>query len=173
MFHYTYKITDESGNFYFGSRSSHDEPEKDKYMGSGVWVRLQKKSGTKLQKKILRKFKTRSEACRHELELIHQNINQDLCRNISLSSGVPSSSWSNPFKLLLNDDFLALHKKAVLLWVEVVALGYDFGISNKILAQRNKMKISECDNHLELMMRELPDCFPKISKYENIWKLNK
>lgn len=92
MKHYLYKITNvETGQYYVGVRS-HNNPEKDKYMGSSsIW----KRNWIKDNKNILIKeiiddsFKTRDEANTEEVNLLQKYKSDVLCINC-LYERIPS-----------------------------------------------------------------------------------
>ena len=76
MKHYIYKTTNLiNGKIYIGKRS-HDNPEKDKYLGSGKWlVRSIKKHGKDAFKKvILYVYETQDQAYQKQAELVTQQF---------------------------------------------------------------------------------------------------
>jgi len=80
MYHYVYKlINPETNEYYYGSRTSKNIPEQDKYLGSMcTW----KPDKTKLIKTIIKDdFITRNEAMLYEADLIREHFNNDLNRN--------------------------------------------------------------------------------------------
>jgi len=80
MYHYTYKLEHiETGEFYFGSRTSDVHPTMDKYMGS---MRSWKPDKSKLKKIIIRlDFATREECIQQERDLIIVHRQDNLNRN--------------------------------------------------------------------------------------------
>lgn len=84
--HYTYKITHPNGWFYVGRRSFKGDPYKDKYMGSGKWVKSIKDKSI-LFKTILAEYNSTKELKAAEQELINEYIGQEYCMNYLPSSG--------------------------------------------------------------------------------------
>lgn len=83
--HYTYKISFQSGHFYFGVRSCKCLPEDDyKYLGTPLTHKKYWEENI-CCKTILRKFESREEAQRHESILIHWgwSIRKELSLNAS------------------------------------------------------------------------------------------
>ena len=78
MFHYTYKITSNSGLFYVGRHSTDDL--NDGYMGSGKWVRSIKDK-SKLSKEILEYFDSFDELMKAEQNLLDEYIGKKGCMN--------------------------------------------------------------------------------------------
>lgn len=100
MHHYVYKVTlPETGEFYIGSRSSKDLPEKDSYRGSmSVW-RVDK---TKLIKEIIKSdFQDRFSAMQFEAKMIKENIHDFLNRNYR----IPSAKMNTYKKVIVKDSF--------------------------------------------------------------------
>lgn len=82
QYHYVYRLTHPTtGEFYVGCRSSYEDPEIDKYMGSGIWAMAMRKKGVPLTKEIVATFGTRVEANAYELQVICKLIIDPLCRN--------------------------------------------------------------------------------------------
>lgn len=80
MYHYVYRLDlIETGEFYFGSRTSKCHPNDDSYMGSMIrW----KPDKSKLKKTIIDfSFVNREDAINFEANLIKENINNPLIRN--------------------------------------------------------------------------------------------
>ncbi len=81
MNHYVYKLEHiETGEFYFGCRSSKIDPKEDLcYFGS---MKSWKPNKEKLKKYILKQdFLNREDAIKYEVLLIKENINHSLNRN--------------------------------------------------------------------------------------------
>lgn len=100
MHHYVYKVTlPETGEFYIGSRSSKDLPEKDSYRGSmSVW----KVDKTKLIKEIIKSdFKDRFSAMQFEAKMIKENIHDFLNKNYR----IPSAKMNTYKKVIVKDSF--------------------------------------------------------------------
>lgn len=86
LYHYTYKITHPSGEYYLGRRTSKTHPETDSYMGSGVWVNsISDKSC--LKKEIIDTYTNQSTLITEELKLIKHHIKNVLCKNLVCNSG--------------------------------------------------------------------------------------
>lgn len=82
-FHYVYKLTHpNTGEFYYGVRTSSCKPSSDSYMGSMVTWKPDKSI---LKKEILKEFKTRKSAEKYEVKLISNDIYEDLNRNYHIS----------------------------------------------------------------------------------------
>jgi hypothetical protein len=91
-YHYTYKISFETGHVYFGVRSCECLPEEDTYMGSPVtfknyWEEYEPR------KVILRTFDTRDEANDHEDVLIEWAWSVN--RALSLNGHIRNSKFNN------------------------------------------------------------------------------
>lgn len=80
MYHYTYKLEHvETGEFYYGSRTSKVEPHIDNYFGS---MKSWKPDKSKLIKTIIRfDFDTRRDCISHERDLIIEKRTNPLNRN--------------------------------------------------------------------------------------------
>ena len=77
--HYLYMVKDEVTNeFYIGKRSTNTEPDKDKYFGSGIWI---KEHGTNGLTKIIISQHSFKEFAREEIVLIDKHRDDDFCRN--------------------------------------------------------------------------------------------
>ena len=85
MYHYTYRLDlPETGEFYFGSRTSKNHPTIDNYLGSMVSWKPEK---DKLVKTILKSdFVCREDCIEHERSLIIENIKNSLNRNACIPS---------------------------------------------------------------------------------------
>lgn len=85
MFHYVYMVKcKDTGEFYYGSRSSSRKPEEDSYMGSMCTWKPNKKN---LIKTIIKSdFIDRSDAYYFEREIILMHSNDPLNRNYSIPS---------------------------------------------------------------------------------------
>ena len=79
--HYVYRLTAEDGRFYIGVRSCYGSPEKDEYMGSGVWPKNCETMKIRLDKEILSVFQTRKQAEEDEKYRIAENIFDPNCQN--------------------------------------------------------------------------------------------
>lgn len=92
MKHYLYKITNvETGQYYIGVRS-HNNPEKDKYMGSSsIWNKIWIKDNKNiLIKEIIDdSFETRDKANAEEVNLLQKHKSDILCINC-LYERIPS-----------------------------------------------------------------------------------
>ena len=86
MYHYCYKLElKETGEYYFGSRTSKVIPECDKYMGS---MRTWKPEKCKLIKTILRNdFTSREDCILYERELIITFKDDILNKNVNIPGG--------------------------------------------------------------------------------------
>lgn len=113
MYHYCYKVEiKESGEYYFGSRTSKVSPEKDNYMGS---MRTWKPDKSKLIKTILKSdFINREECILYERELILSAKNDELNKNVSipgvgfntLGLGQYVNSKGKVFRVNKNDELV-------------------------------------------------------------------
>ena len=83
MFHYTYKITSNSGLYYIGRHSTKNID--DGYMGSGKWV-TDIKDKSKLSKEILEYFDNFNELQKAEESLLYEHINKKGCMNFNNKS---------------------------------------------------------------------------------------
>ena len=81
MHHYIYKLEDKLGAFYFGVRSSFVPPDKDSYMGSGVWPKQCRRSGVTLKKSIISIHSSRQEACVAESCCINEHLDNEMLMN--------------------------------------------------------------------------------------------
>lgn len=81
--HYVYKLKAENGQFYIGVRSCFGEPEKDEYMGSGVWPKHCAYMKIRLEKEILAVHQTRKQAEEDEKARIAENISNPYCQNLA------------------------------------------------------------------------------------------
>lgn len=174
MNHYVYRLSDERGNFYFGSRSCYCDPEQDKYMGSGVWPRMMKELGVPLDKTIVSRFRSRRLACDFEADIIATNIGLEACQNKSRTAAAPflSKQWKNPWAPLLCDELLSCGPTAVCLWVYLVAMARGFGICTPVLARMNRVSEKECDDALSSLCGKIQPPLPRIYKDGNIWKVS-
>lgn len=170
MHHYVYKVTDTEGNFYIGSRTSFKPPHVDRYSGSGKWPREQRELGIDLLKEVLFITETREEACEIESQLIEKHFDDPRFQNLSRSAPVPSFEWSNPLRGIVSSGIMDAGPLAVCLWIEVVAAGPEFGISNAVLAFRSNLTVSECDDALARISGLIPSHLPQITKTNHIWK---
>jgi hypothetical protein len=97
MYHYVYKLTEEStGNFYYGSRTCRCEPKDDLYMGSMLTWKPNKKL---LKKEIIKfDFKTREDAIMQESKLISESIKNPLNMNFR----IPNKGFYNKSRISKN-----------------------------------------------------------------------
>lgn len=122
MFHYTYRLDLlETGEYYFGSRSSKVEPLKDSYMGS---MKSWKPDKTKLVKTIIRDdFENRQDCMLHERQLIIEHISDLLNKNayipdvgfVTVGLGQYIDENGKVFRLS-KDDKLVLNGKLKPFW---------------------------------------------------------
>lgn len=100
QYYYVYRLSNPAtGEFYFGKRSSGVVPEKDRYLGSGVWPREMVKAKVKLDKEILATFDTPRDCADAERALIEGSAHDPLCRNIEFNTpknGVVNLGVFNP-----------------------------------------------------------------------------
>lgn len=93
MHHYTYKITSESGKYYFGRHST--EKLDDGYLGSGFWIRsIKDKSSVK--KTIIAFYKNLEELKEAESKLLNENVGKQGCMNFNNNSVGFASGELNP-----------------------------------------------------------------------------
>lgn len=82
-FHYLYRLENpETGEYYFGTRSTNMLPHMDDYLGSGDWCREMKENGSFIHKEIIELFAT-PEDCRKAEGLVFKSLKADdgLCKN--------------------------------------------------------------------------------------------
>lgn len=86
MNHYVYKIVNTgTTEYYIGVRSSKEEPNKDKYMGSMVtWCLEDGYNPSNFIKEVIEIFETREEANKFEIAKITECINDKLNKNFSI-----------------------------------------------------------------------------------------
>lgn len=100
-YHYVYCITHKpTGSFYIGLRSSHAQPEKDDYFGSGKACAWLESVRGECHKQILSTFDARSEAAAFETDLLKKHAADPLCLNKRIST--PAQSVANAPRLLLD-----------------------------------------------------------------------
>jgi hypothetical protein len=97
MYHYVYKLTEEStGNFYYGSRTCRCHPNDDSYMGSMFTWKPNKKL---LKKEIIKSdFNSREDAIVEESELIQNSIKNPLNKNFH----IPNKGFYNKSRISKN-----------------------------------------------------------------------
>ena len=135
MIHYVYRLQADTGEYYFGSRSSKVAFNRDRYMGSGVWCRSCKKSKIPLFKTLVSQHKTRESAAEAELEIIAHHWGNPLLMNRARMSAIPllgpraiqenrraefitSSTWRLPLPVrVLWVTMMALADATGLVWV--------------------------------------------------------
>jgi hypothetical protein len=83
-YHYVYRTSSASGEFYIGARSCLCDPKNDKYLGSGGWVAEQRAAGVALKKEILESYPTREALSYGELSHVAAVYKTPLCRNRKL-----------------------------------------------------------------------------------------
>ncbi len=98
-YHYVYRLDHiDTGEFYFGSRSSKYHPSVDTYMGS---MKTWKPDKTKLKKTILKDdFKDRNDAMNYESKIISEDINHELNRNYN----IPNRGYHTEGTINLRDE---------------------------------------------------------------------
>lgn len=82
-FHYLYRLENpETGEYYYGKRSTNFIPHLDDYSGSGEWCRVMREGNTFIHKKVLQVFSTAREALDAESSIFRSLRTDDgLCRN--------------------------------------------------------------------------------------------
>jgi hypothetical protein len=127
MYHYVYKLTEEStGYFYYGSRSCRCEPIDDLYMGSMCRWKPNKKL---LKKEIINyTFISREEAIIEESKLILENIKNPLNMNFH----IPNKGFYNKSRISKN-----LPQKKY----KMIQLDYEIVQMLKLYAKRNGSSI--------------------------------
>ena len=97
MYHYVYKLTEEStGKFYYGSRTCICEPNDDSYMGSMLTWKPNKKL---LKKEIIKSdFTSREDAIMEESKLITNGIKNPLNMNFH----IPNKGFYNKSRISQN-----------------------------------------------------------------------
>ena len=93
VYHYTYKISSESGLYYVGRHSTKNLD--DDYLGSGKWVKSIKKKSS-LKKEILNFFDSLDGLKCAEKKLLEENINNTKCMNFNNEACGWSSGLMNP-----------------------------------------------------------------------------
>jgi hypothetical protein len=137
-FHYVYKLTNpNSGEFYYGSRTSKYNPTDDMYMGSMVSWKVDKSI---LIKEIINtNFDNREDALKYEAKLITENINHPLNRNYN----IPGEGFCNTGKVFTNEHIDKLRKShlgSVLTTSHKQKISKS--LSGRVVSEDTKQKIS-------------------------------
>lgn len=96
MYHYTYMTASSTGHYYVGRHSTNKI--KDNYLGSGKWVKVCKKKGVELHKKILEFYESFEDLIAGEKKLISDCISDDKNMNLTTESVGFSVGDLNPAK---------------------------------------------------------------------------
>jgi hypothetical protein len=152
MNHYVYRLCDQDGNYYFGVRSTTKQPERDRYMGSGVWPKECRRGGIELDKTIIRRgFQTRHEAEQHEYRLISSHYHDPQNQNQFLA--VPGRGKVGPYQRMMRRIILSelCGQPTEVVSVYMVALGMaqDDMVDLGLVSKMTGIEISECFDHLE------------------------
>lgn len=121
MKHYIYKTTNLiNGKIYIGKRS-HDNPEKDKYLGSGKWLKrsINKHGRDNFKKDILYVYETQDQAYLKQAELVTQQFvlssNTYNCCTGGLGGrkNMVVVKTQNGIEVVSNKEFNESHKQSI------------------------------------------------------------
>jgi hypothetical protein len=175
MNHYVYKLEDESGNYYFGSRSSKISPSDDKYMGSGYWPKSCRKNQVRLKKTVVKSgFSDRLEASKFEVALILLSHDDTMLCNRSTTVQNPvlgERVYRNPWSALLRSGMISAGTLPVLLYIELIGLNSTIGVSSVYFSRKASCTVKECDAALLIASSYTSGDLPSIYYSNGVWKI--
>lgn len=171
MFHYVYRLDSDSGDFYFGVRSSKNPFEKDRYMGSGVWCRQCRIDKVKLKKCMVSMHGTREEASEAELSYICKHWGNpklmNLCRISSIPLFGPKSPQPNTRCNFMISKIWQLPTYTRVLWISMMSMADVTGlvwVHPAMLRKFSNITQDEFDESISVFLD-----LDLIQKFEECW----